>query len=455
MIASNLILKLNALAGFLILLIFFYAAIVCRREKQRRAFFWSVILGVFLALPFLVVAVLNVPARPLLALILLMLALSLTVITILPLGAGRIEPGPGRPAAGYDERRIMFSRAELNPGTERFHSYYLEFPQDRQKDDLFRLKPGLLSPRAVYAEPLAFASSRAAFTAVKAFHHLLDDQPEAKTGAEISPTRATRFIKTWLKKMGAASAGITELQDYHLYSVIGRGESYGRRVELEHRFAIALTVEMDFDNVASAPYAPIIMESARQYLNSGALAVQLAGIIRELGYPARAHIDGNYRVICPLVARDAGLGEIGRMGLLMTPQFGPRVRIAVVSTDLPLLTDQLTRDPSVIDFCRICRKCAETCPGQAIPHGDRELEQGSLRWRIDSEACFTYWCQAGTDCGRCISVCPYSHPANLMHDAIRFGVRRSPLFRRLALHMDHLFYGRKPAPRPMPDWLKL
>ena len=51
--------------------------------------------------------------------------------------------------------------------------------------------------------------------------------------------------------------------------------------------------------------------------------VQLAAAIRDLGYPARAHIDGNYRVIAPLVARDAGLGEIGRMGLLMTPRWVP------------------------------------------------------------------------------------------------------------------------------------
>ena len=46
--------------------------------------------------------------------------------------------------------------------------------------------------------------------------------------------------------------------------------------------------------------------------------VQLGYLIRSLAYPARTHIDGNYRVIAPLVARDAGLGEIGRMGLLMT-----------------------------------------------------------------------------------------------------------------------------------------
>ena len=75
------------------------------------------------------------------------------------------------------------------------------------------------------------------------------------------------------------------------------------------------------------------MESSEQYLRSGVLALKLAAYIREMGYEATAHIDGNYEVICPLVAVDAGLGVIGRMGLLMTPDLGPRVRISVVTTN--------------------------------------------------------------------------------------------------------------------------
>ena len=89
-------------------------------------------------------------------------------------------------------------------------------------------------------------------------------------------------------------------------------------------------------------------------------------MIRSLGYPARAHIDANYRVVCPLVARDAGLGEIGRMGLLMTPGPGPRVRLAVVTTDVPLVSDERLRDDSMIDFCTRCKKCAEVCQPDAI-----------------------------------------------------------------------------------------
>ena len=83
---------------------------------------------------------------------------------------------------------------------------------------------------------------------------------------------------------------------------------------------------MDKEMVDTAPLGPTAMESAQQYVDSGIVALQLAQFIRRLGYSARAHIDGNYRVVCPLVARDAGLGELGRMGLLMTPDLGPRVQ---------------------------------------------------------------------------------------------------------------------------------
>ena len=44
------------------------------------------------------------------------------------------------------------------------------------------------------------------------------------------------------------------------------------------------------------------------------------------------------------------------MGLLMTPELGPRVRLGVVTTDLPLIPDQRnTDDISALDFCRLCQ----------------------------------------------------------------------------------------------------
>jgi epoxyqueuosine reductase QueG len=164
-------------------------------------------------------------------------------------------------------------------------------------------------------------------------------------------------------------------------------------------------------------------------------------------------MDGNYRVICPLVARDAGLGEIGRMGLLMTPTLGPRVRIAVVTTDLELIPDADVPDGSVIDFCKLCGKCAENCPPKAISFADRVEIDGALRWQIDSDLCFRYWNATGTDCGRCMTVCPYSHPDSFYHNLIRWGNKRSGAFRHSALWLDDLFYGKQPARKVPPKWI--
>ncbi|HMA62607.1 MAG TPA: 4Fe-4S dicluster domain-containing protein, partial [bacterium] len=204
----------------------------------------------------------------------------------------------------------------------------------------------------------------------------------------------------------------------------------------------------------SAPKAPMVFESSRRYLQSAQIAVLIAEYIRSRGYPARAHIDGNYQVVCPLVARDAGLGEIGRMGILITPQHGPRARIAVVTTDLPLIEDKPRYSQAVVDFCENCKKCARVCPSNAIPYDNRKNIDGVERWQINQEACFQYWTKIGTDCGRCMQVCPYSHPDNFFHSLIRKGIENSSLFRKFAIVMDDFFYGKIPQSRKIPDWSK-
>ena len=248
--------------------------------------------------------------------------------------------------------------------------------------------------------------------------------------------------------------GIAELQPYHVYSHIGRGSGeYGAPITLTHRYAISFSVEMHHAMVGTGPAAPTVLESARQYVEAAKIAVELGNLVRSQGYPARAHIDGNYRVIAPLVARDAGLGEIGRMGLLMTATLGPRVRLGVVTTDLPLVPDDRSDDTSIIDFCRLCKKCADVCPVRAIPQDDRKEIDGVLRWRINADLCYRYWCAVGTDCGRCMAVCPYSHPNNAMHNLARWAVQRSGVARRTMLWLDDLFYGRIPPPMPAPSWV--
>ncbi len=383
------------------------------------------------------------------------LLISATVITgIIILFPSKTNKFQNRsiPVNRIDERDTMFSRKDLFPDTKHFREYYVKNPEKKAKDYLFRELPGLLKPGTIYYNRLAFAAADASFITIEHLHSLVKGNITNKADP-VNKNQATKFVKAWAKKLGVLNIGITELKEYHLYSAGGRHERYGKEVINPHKFAIALTVEMDYSMMSTSPAAPTVMESAQQYQNSGSVAIQIAQFIRNLGYSARAHIDANYELICPLVARDAGLGEIGRMGLLMTPGYGPRVRIAVVTTDLPLFIDPPTHDSSVLDFCTKCRKCAVICPGQAIPFEERKEIDGAFRWQINSEACYMYWCKAGTDCGRCIAVCPFSHPNNLMHNLVRRGVNNSVVFRNLSIKMDDVIYGKKPAPENPPDWM--
>ena len=358
------------------------------------------------------------------------------------------------PKTQIDERNIMFSRAELIPGTDRFSDYYNRNPNNLLKDNKFRKNPGLLHGGTSKYNPVLFALADASFYAVESFKNRIDGKIAEKQ-VKISPEKITRFIKDYILFEGAKSCGITLLKKYHLYDYKGRGKTYGKKVENLHKFAIAFTVEMDKKMTDTAPDAPTVTESARQYLEAGKIAVQIAAFIRNTGYSAKAHIDGNYDVVCPLVAKDAGLGEIGRMGLLMTPETGPRVRIAVVTTSLELVPDKPFNDSSLIDFCIRCKKCAVTCPSQAISFTDREMINGVVRWQINQEACYTYWTKAGTDCSKCLQVCPYSHPNNFLHNSVRKGIKNSSLFRKFALAGDDFLYGKKPKAKSFPKFMNI
>jgi len=433
------------LIGGTMLIFFLSAGITSMLEKESRPASISFLSGPLLSFPFLLPLLADVSYPDWLNIGLLSLAVCCLVIFLVPF-RGRIQYSYQQPRHRIDERDIMFSRRELVPGSKRFEEYYKRRPSNKSLDNKFRRLPGWLQPSTKYFDPMAFASVRSLFDEVEKLHPRVDGMPAIEQSGT-NPEVFTDTVLHMARKLGTFSSGITELANYHVYSVGGRGDRYGKEFPVSHKFAIALTVEMDYHRMRAAPAAPTVVESARQYLNAGRIAVELAEYIRSCGYQARAHIDANYQVVCPLVARDAGLGEIGRMGLLMTPDLGPRVRIAVVTTDLPLLPSPSRPDPVIMDFCRRCEKCATVCPGHSIPSGNEQDIDGVMRWQINSESCYTYWCQAGTDCGRCVTVCPFAHPDNWFHRLVRFGIQNSYLFRKLALPLDDLFYGRKPRPR--------
>jgi len=443
------IIFLSGLVLFLLAILFLIPSFY-RHETQAGIFgLVGAVIGAFL----LAAALLPLPGKSVLAGALVCLAFAFGILFILPIGS--FHRKDERPTMQVDERTIMFSRRRLMPCTPRYENYYRDHPEQKNIDDSIRALPGLLSLSSPMADPWAFAATQAGFFLTESLRDAVDG-PTVTAPQEIAPEVVSQYLKHLAQYFGAGKVGITEVRDYHIYSHVGRGSGeYGEPVVLNHPYAIVFTFEMAEEMVHTAPKAPEMMETALQYSEAAQTAIQIAAWIRELGYKARAHIDGNYRLILPLVGRDAGLGEIGRMGLLMTPDLGPRIRLSAVSTTMPLTCDPPGDNSAVLDFCHICKKCAVNCPGQAIPLDDRQEIEGALRWKINSEKCFHYWNTVGTDCARCMMVCPYSHPNDPAHNLVRWMIARSGAARRIALQFDDLVYGRKPKSLTGPKWTQM
>jgi epoxyqueuosine reductase QueG len=202
---------------------------------------------------------------------------------------------------------------------------------------------------------------------------------------------------------------------------------------------------MDFDTMRCAPRAEALRESARQYYRAAHISLHLEALIRAAGFEAKRHYDAHYDVILPPLAVLAGLGEMVRHNILVADRFGSRVRIGCVTTSMPALLNS-PKALGVQAFCEICKKCADSCPSRALTAGDREEVRGVLKWPTQSERCYRYWRQIGTDCGICMACCPFSHRNNAFHNLVRRIVRHARWTHRALAWGEILLYGRKWRP---------
>ena len=169
------------------------------------------------------------------------------------------------------------------------------------------------------------------------------------------------------------------------------------------------------------------------------IVMQTAAYIRNLGYRAVASMNDTGLVI-PYAIK-AGLGEYARNQMVITPEFGPRLRFSKIFTDLPL-THDAPRPRGVRAFCDICTKCADACPVKALPFGPPEVGgknvsaiQGVRKWTSDAEKCFSFWAKTATDCAICMRVCPFNRDFTLTRNRIWLRLALSPL-RKAALWLD-------------------
>ncbi|MHA1927023.1 MAG: hypothetical protein ACTSV2_00430, partial [Candidatus Thorarchaeota archaeon] len=165
--------------------------------------------------------------------------------------------------------------------------------------------------------------------------------PDRLTTTEVTeplstdPVELTHEIKKAATHYGADLVGITSLDRNWIYSSNRSGEPYDIPESINK--AIVIAIEMDYDGIGTSPAYGSSAATSLGYSKMAFVEIELTAFIKRLGYNAIPC--GNDITISVPLAIDAGLGQFGRHGLLITKKFGPRVRIAKVLTDMPLTDD--------------------------------------------------------------------------------------------------------------------
>ena len=165
-------------------------------------------------------------------------------------------------------------------------------------------------------------------------------------------------------------------------------------------WVVVLGVAMKPSAFRNSPSPAIIEETRRGYRRMKDIACALGEHIACLGHNALSA--GNGEAMSVPLAIDAGLGALGRNGLLLAPGLGSCLRLCKVFTDMPLEPTS-KRGPAFAERCEDCVICAEACPSKAIAV-ERRPPEG--RWRVHPERCGDHWSQTKQQCAACISACP-------------------------------------------------
>jgi len=214
------------------------------------------------------------------------------------------------------------------------------------------------------------------------------------------PEDAAEMIREFANAAGADLVGFTWVKEDFVFE--------GNSIDQQH--CVVLGKEMDYDLIQTAPDPPSGVEVLRAYWRIGDVACKVAAFIRSLGYPARAHhprsfVDFPPTILQTVAALEAGFGEVGRLGLLITEERGPRVRIASVTTDLPL-PDGERKKFGVRELCEECHVCQEACQGDAIPE-KRTVVRGHLKYTIDPYKCLPEFAKYD-GCNLCVAKCVFN-----------------------------------------------
>ena len=281
------------------------------------------------------------------------------------------------------------------------------------------------------------------------------------------PEVLTQQVKLMARMAGADLVGICKLDRRWIYSDVQRNglspepaitkkiafkgkEPKETESELvipdDCQYAIVMAFAQNRRMVQTSPSMLSMAATFQGYSRMGFGSITLAEYIRMEGYTA-IPCKNDTGLSVPL-AVDAGLGEVGRNSILITPEFGPNVRLAKVITNMPLTPDRPI-EFGVEEFCKSCKKCARECPSKSITEGDKAWDGQSgcnngatYKYHNDLKKCHLFWIENGSSCMNCVAVCPFTKGAMVTHDFTRYAIDYAPWLNGIWLTLDDAFgYG--------------
>ncbi|MDI6643521.1 MAG: 4Fe-4S binding protein [Methanobacteriaceae archaeon] len=171
---------------------------------------------------------------------------------------------------------------------------------------------------------------------------------------------------------------------------------------IQYPNTIVLTMEMSKEIIETPPGPEALELNNAAYEKLGKLTYKISDYLRENGFATQvAHPFGNLVNFSPL-AQKAGMGHIGKNGLLITPELGPRQKISAIFVSiakLPLKDDNL--HTWIPEYCEICGKCIKACPEEALI----ETETCCSGKQVEFIQKLCIGCSQG--CTYCIEACPF------------------------------------------------
>ena len=280
-----------------------------------------------------------------------------------------------------------------------------------------------------------------------------------------SPEEMAKTVKAAARLYGAGLVGIAPMNESYVNLKQGKKDIVFEDAEVpavtdkkfviprRMRWVVSIAIPMDLDLLSRAPTSLGDAATGLGYSHSAFTVASLAEFIRGLGYQAIPSV--NDTALSVPFAVEAGIGKLSRLNKLVTPEFGPAVRLCKVFTDLPMACDKPV-DFGLVEFCKKCKKCAEACPSGALSFDDEPSfktrgpwnNPGHKAWFEDSYLCFQHWQQVDNGCGICLASCPYTKAAQAwIHDVVKATASVAPAADGLFRIMDNaLGYGRQHDP---------